>query len=224
LSHHLQPDTIPISALNALVYCPRRFYYQFVQADMLVNEFVLEGVLLHRRVHQHGTQTIEEIPQTTRLYLYSETLHLSGFADIIEEYQGILIPVEYKHGKQGTWLNDAVQLCAQALCLEELQTDRQSKGGSMNGLNREEHLLETSSISHGYIYYAGSHRRERVNFTEELRNQTQAAIVQALLIASSEQVPPPLERSLAHRCPCCSLQPLCLPDEVRWLQSQQKGA
>ena len=79
------PDSLPISSLNALEYCPRRFYYQFVQSDMLVNKFVLEGTLLHRRAHQPATRTIEGFPQTTRLYLYSERLHLSGFADVIED-------------------------------------------------------------------------------------------------------------------------------------------
>jgi len=114
------PDSIPISALNTLEYCPRRFYYQFVQSDMVINEFVLEGTLLHRRVNQAGTQTVgQDVMQTTRLYLYSEELRLSGFTDVIEEQGGLLIPVEYKHGQQGEWLNDAIQLCAQALCLEE---------------------------------------------------------------------------------------------------------
>ena len=64
------PDSIPISALNTLEYCPRRFYYQFVQSDMVINEFVLEGALLHRRVNQAGTQTVgQDVMQTTRLYL-----------------------------------------------------------------------------------------------------------------------------------------------------------
>ena len=48
-------EMIPISSLNALEYCPRSFYYQFVQGEMLVNEFVLEGQLAHERVHQAGT-------------------------------------------------------------------------------------------------------------------------------------------------------------------------
>ncbi len=54
------PETLPISSLNALEYCQRRFYYQFVQSDMLINEFVLEGTLVHRRAHQPGRQTTAE--------------------------------------------------------------------------------------------------------------------------------------------------------------------
>lgn len=199
------PESIPISALNALEYCPRRFYYQFVQADMLVNEFVLEGELVHRRAHQPGTQTIAEGHiQTTRLYLYSEKLHLSGFTDIVEERDGILVPVEYKHGQQGQWLNDAIQLCAQALCLEERQPD-------------------VPPLSYGYIFYVASRKRVQVHFTEELRATTHASIARAFEVAALEQAPPPLEGKLVARCPKCSLLPICLPDEVKLLRSKQKG-
>src|SRR5712692_11318624 len=108
-------DMIPISSLNALEYCPRSFYYQVVQGETHVNEFVLEGQLAHQRVHQAGTLVTEEgVIETTRLYLSSETLHLSGFADVIEERAGVVIPVEYKHGHQGNWLSENIQLCAQA--------------------------------------------------------------------------------------------------------------
>ena len=111
-------ETIPISSLNALEYCPRKFYYQFVQGETLVNEFVLEGTLAHQRVHQTGTHTTRDAEmQTTQLYLSSEALRLSGFADVVEERSGVLVPVEYKRGHQGQWPGDHIQLCAQALCL-----------------------------------------------------------------------------------------------------------
>lgn len=192
-------ETIPISSLNALEYCPRSFYYQVVQGEMPVNEFVLEGQLAHRRVHQAGTHvTIEGDIEITSLYLYSETLHLSGFADVVEERAGVLIPVEYKHGQQGNWLNEHIQLCAQALCLEERQPDR-------------------SPIAYGYIYYVASRRRVQVPFTAQLRARTKAAIAQAFRVAALEAPPPPLSGKLAARCPPCSLLPLCLPEEVRLL-------
>ena len=195
------PDTLPISALNALAYCPRRFYYEFVQADMLVNVFVLEGTLVHQRAHQSGQRTTAGgETETTRLYLCSETLHLSGFADVVEERDGLLIPVEYKHGRQGKWLNDAIQLCAQALCLEERQPDK-------------------APIPYGYIFYVASRRRVQVPFTEELRTRTREAIARAFEVAARETVPLPLEPPLTVRCPHCSLLPLCLPDEVKMLRS-----
>jgi CRISPR-associated exonuclease Cas4 len=194
---------LPISSLNALEYCPRKFYYQFVQGEMLVNEYVLEGQLAHERVHQEGTHAMAEGGmQTTRLYLYSEALHLAGFADVVEERAGVFVPVEYKHGHQGQWLNDQIQLCAQALCLEERQPGK-------------------PPIPHGYIFYIGSRRRVQVKFTTELRNKTRATIAKALQVATLETPPPPLSGKLVVRCPPCSLLPLCLPEEVRLLRSKK---
>jgi CRISPR-associated exonuclease Cas4 len=203
MSNTSHAEMIPISSLNALEYCPRKFYYQFVQGEMLVNEFVLEGMLDHERVHQEGTHTMAEGEmQITRLYLYSEALRLTGFADVIEERAGVLVPVEYKHGQQGQWLNDHIQLCAQALCLEERQPGK-------------------PLIAYGYIYYVGSRRRVQVHFTQQLRARTKAAIAQALQVAALETPPPPLSGALVARCPNCSLLPLCLPEEVRLLRSKK---
>jgi CRISPR-associated exonuclease Cas4 len=196
-------EMIPISALNALEYCPRKFYYQFVQGEEMSNEFVLEGTLAHQEVDQAGTQTTAEgVVRTTRLYLASETLHLTGFADVVEERAGVLVPVEYKRGKQGHWLNDHVQLCAQALCLEERQPGK-------------------PPLAYGYIFSIGSQRRTPVAFTQQLRARTQAAIAQALKVAAMETPPPPLTGPLTARCPNCSLLPLCLPEEVRLLQGNK---
>ena len=196
------PETIPLSYLNAIEYCPRRFHYEFVQGDMLRNEFVLEGILLHERADQPGQHVSDkgEI-HINHLYLYSETLHLSGFADIVEEAQGIPIPVEYKHGKEGKWINDHVQLCAQAMCLEE--------------------RLSGISIPYGYIFYFGSRKRIQVDFTPELRTKTKAAIELALRISLFDTPPPPLEGKIAIRCRDCSLIAICMPDEVRLLKSQK---
>lgn len=196
-------EMLPISSLNALEYCPRKFYYQCVQGETPVNEFVLEGTLAHRQVDQPGTHATgaAEI-QTTRLYLYSEALHLTGFADLVEERAGVLVPVEYKHGQEGNWLNDHIQLCAQALCLEERQPDK-------------------PPIPYGYVYFVGSRRRVQVKFTQQLRARTRAAISEALQVAALESPPPPLTGKLAARCPNCSFLPLCLPEEVRLLQMRK---
>src|SRR6266568_5002547 len=164
---------LPISSLNAMEYCPRRFYYQFVQGEMLVNEFVLEGTLEHQRVHQAGSHRtgMEEI-ETTRLYLYSEALHVSGFADVIQERAGMFVPVEYKHGHLGEWLNDHVQLCAQALCLEERMADRHENRRSLGRHETGQAHQSSPHIPYGYIYYVGSRRRAKVHFTEQLRART----------------------------------------------------
>ena len=199
-------EMIPISALNALEYCPRSFYYQFVEGETPANEFLLEGTLAHRQVDQPGTHTTAEGErQITRLYLASETLHLTGFADVIEERAGVLIPVEYKRGEQSHWINDHVQLCAQALCLEERLPDNQL-------------------IPYGYIYSVRTQRRTQIPFTPQLRARTRAAIVRALQIAALQAPPPPLSGTMAARCPNCGLLSLCLPEEVRLLQEKRRKA
>jgi CRISPR-associated exonuclease Cas4 len=190
------PEFLPLSALNALEYCPRRFYYEFVQGDMLENEFVLAGTLIHEHIDEpglHHTQAGDI--RINRLYLQSEHLHLSGFADLVEEEDGRMIPVEYKHGKEGKWLNDHMQLCAQALCLEE-------------------RLPGHPSLPYGSIFYFGSRKRVQVPFTPELRARTRARIDVAMDLATSDAVPPPLEGKIAARCRDCSLRALCLPEEV----------
>lgn len=203
-----EPEAIPLSHLNAVEYCPRRFYYEFVQGDMLVNEFVLEGTLLHQRADEPGFHRTEEGEvQINHLYLHSETLRLSGFADIVKEEEGVLIPVEYKHGKEGKWLNDHIQLCAQALCLEERQPEK-------------------APIPYGYIFYYGSRKRVQVDFTPTLREKTRRAIDLAFQVAVQDVPPPPLEGKAATRCRDCSLHALCLPEEVRLLVQvkREKGA
>ncbi len=212
---------LPISSLNAIEYCPRKFYYQFVQGEMLVNDLVLEGTLAHERVHQAGSRKtgMEEI-ETTRLYLYSEALHVSGFADVIEERGGMFVPVEYKHGQVGEWINDHVQLCAQALCLEERLSDRQSNTGRQVAAGRP--MASSPYIPYGYIFYIGSRRRVKVHFTEQLRARTRETIALALKVATFKTPPPPLSGKFVERCPDCTLLPLCMPDEVRMLQSRKR--
>lgn len=189
------PETIPLSYLNTLEYCPRRFFYEFVQGEMLTNEFVEEGSLLHRHADDPGQRSEDGELRIRRLYLHSSKLRLAGFADIVLEQDDQLIPLEYKRGKEGKWLNDHIQLCAQALCLEELRPD-------------------LAPLAYGYIFYFGSRRRVQVAFTDELRAKTLATIERAVQIAMQEQPPRPLEGKAAARCKDCSLQMLCLPNEV----------
>lgn len=194
-------ETIPISLLNAFEYCPRRFYYEYVQAEMLVNEFVLEGSLRHEGIDQPGERMTPDGALIRRVQLTSATLGLTGFADLVEERGETLMPVEYKHGRAGRWLNDHIQLCAQALCLEE-------------------RFPERGPIAEGAIFYFGSRKRERVAFTPELREMTRATITRARALAARGTIPPPLEGKLVARCADCSLKPLCLPDEVRLLAAK----
>jgi CRISPR-associated exonuclease Cas4 len=189
-----QPDYLPISMLNQLEYCERRFWLMYACGEMEVNAPVLEGTQQHERAHQGGAERDGEDMVYRRLYLWSERLRVSGFADVVEDRSGELTPVEYKHGRMGRWLNDHVQLCAQALCLEE-RTGR--------------------SVERGEIFYWGSRRRERVALSPELRARTEAAVARAFELLEAGRMPPPLDRPA--KCRDCSLESVCLPREVQAL-------
>jgi len=195
-------DALSISYLNALEYCPRRFYYECALSEFLDNAHVVEGDMRHERSDSGRTTTEEGVTTLRRVWVWSEHLRLSGFADVVEEEDGQLTPIEYKKGKMGEWLNDHVQLCAQALCLEE---------------------MSHRPIAHGYIFYFGSARREEVAFTESLRRHTQESIQLAFTLLERGELPPPLVGKQTRRTPLpalhpkckdCSLEPLCLPREV----------
>lgn len=190
-----RPDFLPISHLNALEYCPRRFYYEFVLGEMVVNEHVLEGRLRHERVDESLREREGEQVTLRRVFLFSERLRLVGFADVVEETDGQLCPVEYKKGRWGRWLPDEVQLCAQALCLEE---------------------RTGQSIEAGYLFYFGSRRRKRVELTPALRARTLSAIQRAFGLLDEGRLPPPIDHPA--KCRDCSLEPMCMPNEVRLLQ------
>jgi len=195
-------DTLSISYLNALEYCPRRFYYECALSEFVDNVHTVEGTMRHERSDSGITTTQDGITTLRRVWVWSERLRLSGFADVVEEDAGQLTPIEYKKGKMGEWLNDHVQLCAQALCLEEM-------------LSRH--------IEKGYIFYFGSVRREEIVFTAALRQHTEEAIALAFTLLERGTLPPPLVGKNTRRdglpsyhpkCRDCSLEPLCLPREV----------
>ncbi len=189
-----QPDYIPLAMINALAYCPRRFGYEFIQQEMLLNEHVVEGQLRHQGVDLSGTTWRSDAVQERRVYVWSERLRLAGFCDLLEERGEMIYPVEYKKGRPGRWRSDHAQLCAQALCLEE-RLDRH--------------------IERGYIFYFAVRRREEVVFTAELRTDVEALAAAAQRLVARGDLPPPVDNPA--KCRDCSLQPLCLPDELRRL-------
>ncbi len=193
----MDDEYLPLSMLNAFAYCPRRFYYEHVLGEMVVNAHVLEGRLRHERVDAGGAERVEGDLIVRSARVYSDRLRLTGVVDLVEEGSDGLVPVEYKKGRGGHWLNDHVQLCGAALCLEER-------------LGR--------SIPAGYVFYFGPRRRERVEFAAELRRTTEQLVEAAHQLARASQIPPPLAED--RRCRDCSLEPLCLPREVRQLRRE----
>lgn len=198
-------DPIPVHALNQVTYCPRLYYLQYVDCVMVNNEHVESGLFDHRRVDsadlKNKTRTDRGTATSRGIALSSETLGISGVLDVIEEKNGEQYPVETKHGKaphdddgQPTiWENDAVQLCAQAMLMEE---------------------AFGKPVPRGYQFSAGSRERVAVEFSESLRQKTRDAINRCRELQVLDTPPEPLPPELRNRCFGCSLAPVCLPDEI----------
>ncbi|MGI2906994.1 CRISPR-associated protein Cas4 [Tolypothrix sp. VBCCA 56010] len=180
-------DYIPIAALNQHAYCPHRCWRMFCAGEFVDNQYTVEGTSLHDRVHTVGDGYREETWQLRAIWLKSNKYKLIGKADLIESENGELYPVEYKRGRKGEWDNDELQVCAQALCLEEMMG---------------------KSITTGYIYYAHSHQRQLVEISEKLR-QTTIATIDAVEILLVTGIMPKAVKT--KRCDGCSLYSQCLP-------------
>lgn len=151
-------------------------------------------------MHTVGEGSRDEIWQVRAIWLKSDKYKLIGKSDLIESDNGEWYPVEYKRGSKGEWDNDELQVCAQALCLEE-----------MTG----------QSITTGYIYYAHSHQRQRVEISSELRQSAIATIenVQTLLFTGA--MPQAVK---TKRCEGCSLYSSCLPQAAQKVSQYQEAA
>ncbi|HJT76610.1 MAG TPA: CRISPR-associated protein Cas4, partial [Gemmataceae bacterium] len=201
----LAADPIPVRALNQVTYCPRLYYLQYVDAVMPHNEHVEGGLFDHRRVNDpdlaNRTRKEGDARHTRSAQLTSERLGLTAVLDVIEEKDGVSYPVETKHGsaprdedgRPACWDNDAVQLCAQGLLLEE-------------ELGRP--------VPRGVLFYAGTRERVEVPFEEALRAKTLAAVAQVRELSGRDVPPEPLPPELRHRCHGCSLATVCLPEET----------
>jgi CRISPR-associated exonuclease Cas4 len=132
----------------------------------------------------------DEVYQIRAIYLKSDQYQLIGKSDLIEFENGDYYPIEYKRGRKGEWDNDELQVCAQALCLEE-----------MTGKN----------INSGYIYYAQTHQRQLVEITPELRSNTIATIEAVKMLLFTGAMPKSVK---TKRCDGCSLFARCLPQAV----------
>ncbi|MCL6560559.1 MAG: CRISPR-associated protein Cas4 [Firmicutes bacterium] len=188
---------VPLAAVNQYAYCPRRCYYIYVAGEFLDNEHTVEGEILHERVHGGETRTVGDKLELRAVRVYSPKYGLIGVMDLLEIKEGEYCPVEYKKGRRGDWENDQLQLCAQALALED-------------ALKRP--------VERGFIYYASSGRRQAVEFTPWLREKTLQVVEKVRRLLDTGYRPPALE---GPRCRGCSLKDVCLPQEVRILREME---
>jgi CRISPR-associated exonuclease Cas4 len=184
-------DSIPLSALNHWAYCPRRCGLIHMEGEFTDNIHTSRGNAEHEKVDgiHHETSSGRRIE--TALPVWSDRVGLIGKCDIVEFLpDGTPYPVEYKHGPKRKWLNDDIQLAAQAMCLEDMLGQPVPKGA---------------------IYHASSRRRREVDITPELRRLVveTAEAIRAML--TSGKLPPPANDG---RCRECSLKDICQPEAV----------
>jgi CRISPR-associated protein Cas1 len=201
------PDYMPARMVNEFVYCPRLFFYEWVEGLFQESADTVEGKLQHKRVDKGGKplpapeQLAEETLETRAVTLSSDRLRVIAKMDLLEVEGGCVTPVDYKHGKPyevdgalQIWPADRAQLAVQAIVLRE------------NGYRVEE----------GVIFYAATRQRVRVPLDRGVIEETEAAISDAWALAETGRIPLPLDDS--PKCPGCSLNSICLPGETTTLR------
>jgi CRISPR-associated exonuclease Cas4 len=206
-----EDDLIMISALQHFVFCPRQCALIHIERVWTESGLTAEGRLMHEKVHEEGNESRGAVRIARGLPLRSLRLGLVGVADVVEFRKiekGVWqpFPIEYKRGKPKLDHCDAVQLCAQAICLEEM-------------LN--------VSISEGALFYGKTRRRADVVFDEALRRETEETANKARQLIASGITPAPV---YAKRCESCSLIGECMPKKMekklsvkRYLQRMTAG-
>jgi CRISPR-associated protein Cas1 len=200
--------------LHNFIYCPRLFYFQWVENIFQENADTVAGSHVHRNVDAPSKLDdpkelgLPEGAKLRSLRLESESLGLIGVVDIVEGGPDGAEIIDYKRGAARRGAEgereakepDAMQVAAHALLLRE------------HGVN----------AVRGAIYYAADKRRVPVEFSEELFSKVRKAIDDARAVAASGKCPPPLKNDA--RCLYCSAYPICLPNESLWWSKRRKPA
>jgi CRISPR-associated exonuclease Cas4 len=198
-----ESDLLMLSALQHLAFCERQCCLIHIEQAWSENRLTAEGRILHERVHEQEAESRGNLQIVRGLKLRSLKLGLSGVADVVEfhrveEGAGIRLPgkkgfwrvypVEYKRGKPKKDESDEVQLCGQAICLEE-----------MTG----------AKIETGALYYGSQHKRHEVIFNEELRGRTETIARRLHELVSAAITP---KAVYEKKCDNCSLIDVCMPE------------
>jgi CRISPR-associated exonuclease Cas4 len=189
-------DLIQLSALQHYAFCPRQCALIHVEQVWTENLLTAEGRIMHEHVHDEGDESRGDVRIERGASLRSLRLGLIGKADVIEYHRQAdgtwqAFPVEYKRGKPKPDDSDKIQLCAQAICLEEM-------------LN--------ASIPAGALFYGKTRRRLDVGFDETLRLETEAAAIKTHELIDAGITPAPV---YAKRCESCSLMAECMPKTIQ---------
>lgn len=201
MNFYQENDFLPLSGIQHLVFCERQFSLIHHEQVWIDNILTIQGQSLHRRVNERKIEKRGQDIIVSSLHISSSVLGLNGIADVVEYHHtsegginlngihGLFIPfpVEYKHGKPKPWRCDEVQLCAQAICLEEM------------------HGIEIKS---GDLFYGKTKRRQRIIFDSTLRELVKQYARRMHELISSSYTPKSIND---NRCKNCSLNSICLP-------------
>lgn len=197
MTHH-DDDLLPLRYLNDLLFCERRLALHLVEQIWKDNQYTAEGVYAHKKVDQTANLKRGDKRNVTGMMLVSYRLGVTGKADLVEFRKdenaasfNVPYPVDFKRGKKRRWDNDEVQLCAQAMCLEEML-----------------HV----TVPKGAIFHIKSQHRREVLFDESLRQQTITAAARLHDIVRTGITPPAEWKA---RCKGCSLLETCMPKAWR---------
>lgn len=188
---YAEDQLLPLSALQHLIFCERQCALIHIEQIWDENRLTVEGRIMHERVHQAEDELRDGVRISRGLRLRSLELGLSGIADVVEFHRQAEgwqpFPVEYKRGKPKPDACDEVQLCAQALCLEEMLA---------------------CAIPSGALFYGTTRRRKDVKFGPDLRGQTATAARRLHELLAKGITPPAV---YDKKCDNCSLVHVCLP-------------
>ena len=199
------PQYLPARMLNEFVYCPRLFFYEWVEGVFAHSADTVEGALRHDTLGEKeealpSPDEAAERVHSRAVSISSEQHGLTAVIDLVEGSGGLVSPVDYKHGaprevdgELTAWDPDRVQVCVQALVLRD------------NGYRVDEAV----------VYYNATRQRVRVPIDDALVAETLRHLSAARSIATRAEIPAPLVDS--PKCPRCSLVGICLPDETRAL-------
>ena len=182
---------LPISALQHYLFCPRQCALIHVERLWAENTATAEGRILHEKADSGQSNRRGGLQTLRSVQLRSFALGIAGVADVVEKRGASLTPVEYKRGKPKAHRADEVQLCAQALCLEE-----------MFGV----------TVPEGVLFYGAVRRRHPVKIDAELRALTASVARDATTMVRAARTPPPVWA--AKLCGACSMAELCRPKRM----------
>jgi CRISPR-associated exonuclease Cas4 len=217
-----EEELLPISALQHYVFCPRRCALVHIEQIWTENKFTVEGDILHERVDELGRESRSALIVSHGAAIRSLRFGITGKVDVIEfrlsseASEGCKLPgkagnwvpypIEYKRGTARRGFGDDVQICAQALCIEEMLK---------------------CAVPAGSIYYASIRKRREIDFDAHLRAETANAIAGARALIAAGITPPP---EYGKKCDTCSLFDMCQPklpaqgrDASRYLSRYLEG-